>query len=101
MEKLRTKLVNFLLKRDRLVAVPEGWETEYVRLAGDKVRLGQTLTTVINAYNELLEDNLKRCPITELKSMLKDSGVEVPKQATKESLTELVYNEYKMRKENK
>ena len=59
MEKLRTKLVRFLLKRDGLISVPEGWDVEYVKLAGDKVRLGQTLASVITAYNELLEDNLK------------------------------------------
>lgn len=99
MEKLRTKLVRFLLKRDGLISVPEGWDVEYVKLAGDKVRLGQTLTSVITAYNELLEDNLKRCPISELKSMLKDAEIDIPKQATKESLMALAFNAYKMRKE--
>lgn len=83
MEKLRTKLVRFLLKQDGLISVPEGWDVEYVKLAGDKVRLGQTLTSVITAYNELLEDNLKRCPVSELKSMLKDAEVDVPNKPLK------------------
>ena len=33
MEKLRTKLVNAMLRHDGLVAVPESWQTEYVKLA--------------------------------------------------------------------
>ena len=99
MQKFKNWLITALLKKDKLVAVPQAWQTEYVKLAGDKVRLGQTLASVITAYNELLEDNLKRCPISELKSMLKDAGVDIPKQATKESLMALAFDAYKMRKE--
>lgn len=101
MEKLKTKFMNRLLRHDGLIAVPEGWEIEYVKLAGDKVRLGQTITDLIKAYNELLEDNLKRCSITELKGMIKDAGLNIPKGIGKEELIDLAYNEYKMRKEGK
>ena len=99
MQRFKNWLITALLKKDKLVAVPQAWQTEYVKLAGDKVRLGQTLASVITAYNELLEDNLKRCPISELKSMLKDADIDIPKQATKESLMALAFDAYKMRKE--
>lgn len=101
MEKLRTKLMNNMLRHEGLVAVPESWQTEYVKLAGDKVRNGQLIAEIINAYNDLLQDNLERCSVKELKDMLKDAGAEFPKDAPKEELIRLSFLEYKMKKESK
>lgn len=101
MEKLRTKLVNAMLRHDGLVAVPESWQTEYVKLAGDKVRNGQTIAELIKAYNELLEDNLNRCNIKELKEMITDAGGVIPAEKTKEALVNTAFLEYRMRKEGK
>lgn len=101
MEKLRTKLLNAMLKHDGLVAVPKNWQTEYVKLAGDKVRNGQIIAEIIKAYNELLEDNLNRCNIKELKDMIIDAGGIIPKEKTKEALIQTAYAEYKMKREGK
>ena len=45
--KLRERLLDWLLKKDTLVAVPEEWQKEYVKLAGDKVRSGQAISELI------------------------------------------------------
>lgn len=99
-EKLRTWFLNKLLSRDELIAVPESWQTEFVQLAGDKVRNGQVIAEIIKEYNKLLEDYLNKCSIKELKDMLKDAGVErIPTDAGKDGLVSMAYQEYKMRKE--
>lgn len=99
MEKLRTKLVNTMLRHDGLVAVPESWQTEYVKLAGDKVRNGQAIAELIKEYNDLLNDYLDKCSIKELKEMAKNGEIKLPKDADKNTIKDLVYNDYKMRKE--
>ena len=51
MQRFKNWLITVLLKKDKLVAVPESWQTEYVQLAGDKVRNKQNIAMLINEYN--------------------------------------------------
>lgn len=100
MKKFRSRLIEMLLRHDKMVAVPESWQTEYVKLAGDKVRNGQTIAELIKEYNSLLEDYLKKCTIKELKGMIKDAGVEnITADSDKDALVIVALNEYKMKKE--
>ena len=98
--KLKDKLLNWLLAKDELVCVPADWQKEYVKLAADKVRNGQVIDTIMEEYNTLLTDYLKKCSIKELKDMIKDAGCRVPPSADKDSLLAIAHNEYKMIKEN-
>ena len=51
MEKLRTWLVRKLLAYDHMVAVPEEWQTEFVKMGGEIVRSGQAITELIAEHN--------------------------------------------------
>lgn len=98
--KLKERLLDYLLKKDKLVAVPEEWQTEYVKLAGDKVRNGQTIAELMKAYNELLEDYLNKCNMKELKGMIKDAGIDnITADSDKDALVAVALHEYKMKKE--
>ena len=100
MKKFRTWLVESLLKRDGMIAVPEEWQKEYVKLAGDKVRNGQTIAELMREYNELLEDYLNKCNMKELKGMIKDAGIDnITADSDKDALVRVALNEYKMKKE--
>jgi hypothetical protein len=99
-KKLRTWLVEKLLKHDGMIAVPAEWQKEYVRLAGDKVRSGQTIAEIMKEYNQLLEDYLNKCNMKELKGMIKDAGVDnITADSDKDALVRVALNEYKMKKE--
>ena len=100
MNKFKNWLITKLLQADDLVAVPKNWQKEYVKLAADKVRNGQVIDTIMEEYNTLLTDYLKKCSIKELKDMIKDAGCRVPPSADKDSLLAIAHNEYKMIKEN-
>lgn len=100
MKKFRTWLIEKLLKHDGMVAVPEEWQKEYVKLAGDKVRNGQTIAELIKEYNKLLEDYFNKCNMKELKAMIKDAGVtNITADSDKDALVIVALNEYKMKKE--
>ena len=99
MGKLRNKIIQSMLEKDGLVGVPNSWQSEYVKLAGDKVRLNQAIDEIMEAYNNLLKDNLTRCGIRELKEMIKEANAPIPKDATKEQLEEIAFIEYKMNRQ--
>lgn len=100
MKKLRTWLVEKLLKHDGMIAVPSEWQKEYVKLAGDKVRSGQTIAEIMKEYNQLLEDYLNKCNMKELKGMIKDAGItNITADSDKDALVRIALNEYKMKKE--
>lgn len=100
--KLRERLLNHLLDRDNLVAVPIEWQKEYVKLAGDKVRNGQAIAELMKEYNSLLEDYLNKCTMKELKAMIKDAGINnITADSDKDALVSVAFNEYKMKKEGK
>lgn len=96
MQKFKNWLISALLRKDRLVAVPQDWQTEYVKLAGDKVRNKGTITTLINEYNQLLKDYFEKCSVKEIQEELKDTGVQVKSTMTKAELAELAYQEFRM-----
>lgn len=60
-DKLRARLVEKLLEKDGLIAVPKGWNVEYVKLAGQVVRDGEIVDNVIKEYNSLLRDYYNKC----------------------------------------
>ena len=100
MKKFRTWLIEKLLKLDGMIAVPEEWQKEYVKLAGDKVRNGQTIAELMKEYNKLLEDYLNKCNMKELKAMIKDAGItNITADSDKDALVMIALNEYKMKKE--
>ena len=100
MKKLRTWIVEKLLKHDGMIAVPSEWQKEYVKLAGDKVRSGQTIAEIMKEYNQLLEDYLNKCNMKELKGMIKDAGItNITADSDKDALVRIALNEYKMKKE--
>ena len=96
MTSLKNWLITMLTRKDKLVCVPEAWQTEYVKLAGDKVRNNDTITVLMNAYNDLLKDYYRKCSIKELLATLEEDGKKVPANTSKEDLIGLVYKEYKM-----
>lgn len=100
--KLRERLLNHLLDRDNLVAVPVEWQKEYVKLAADKVRSGQAIAELMKEYNSLLEDYLNKCNMKELKAMIKDAGItNITADSDKDALVSIAFHEYKMKKEGK
>lgn len=100
MQKLRDKILEHLLKHSGLVAVPEEWQKEYVKLAGDKVRSGQAIAELMKEYNQLLEDYLNKCNMKELKAMIKDAGIDnITADSDKDALVRIALNEYKIRRE--
>ena len=83
-----------------MIAVPSEWQKEYVKLAGDKVRSGQTIAEIMKEYNQLLEDYLNKCNMKELKGMIKDAGItNITADSDKDALVRIALNEYKMKKE--
>lgn len=94
---LRQRLINSMLRHEGLVAVPEEWQTEYVKLAGEKVRNKQAIVEIVKEYNSLLHDYYEKYSIKDLKDLIKDSNIKEPiSQLSKDELVELAYNEYKM-----
>ena len=69
MQKFKNWLISALLRKDKLVAVPTSWQTEYVKLAGDSVRNKQTIGTLISEYNKLLQDFFNKCSVKELQDV--------------------------------
>ena len=82
MQKFKNWLISVLLKKDKLVAVPTSWQTEYVKLAGDAVRNKQ--------------DYFDRCSIKELQDTLADGNVTFKSTMNKQELSDLAYQEFRM-----
>jgi hypothetical protein len=96
MQRFKNWLITALLKKDKLVAVPQSWQTDYVKLAGDKVKRNGTIAMLVTEYNNLLKDFFNKCTIKELHTELADSDVKVKAGMSKEELVELAYNEFRM-----
>ena len=93
---LRRKLIDKLLTKEELVAVPQDWQKEYVKLAGDKIRNGKTIDQLVREYNLLLKDYYDKHSVRELRIRLKEDGIKVPTNAPKEELVEALVHEYQM-----
>ena len=96
MHKFKNWLISVLLKKDKLVAVPTSWQTEYVKLAGDAVRNKQTIATLVTEYNKVLKDYFDRCSIKELQDTLADGNVAFKSTMNKQELSDLAYQEFRM-----
>lgn len=96
MQKFKNWLISALLRKDKLVAVPTSWQTEYVKLAGDSVRNKQTIGTLISEYNKLLQDFFNKCSVKELQETLADGEVKFKTSMSKQELADLAYKEFRM-----
>ena len=96
MQKFKNWLISALLKKDKLVAVPTSWQTEYVKLAGDSVRNKQTIGTLVTEYNKLLQDFFNKCSVKELQETLADGEVKFKTSMSKQELADLAYKEFRM-----
>ena len=96
MQRFKNWLITALLKKDKLVAVPQAWQTEYVKLAGDKVRNQDIIAKLITEYNDLLKDYFEACSAKELQSMCIDGDIKVKAGTPKAQLVEILYNEFRM-----
>lgn len=96
MQRFKNWLIDVLLKKDKLVAVPESWQTEYVKLAGDKVRNKSNIAMLISEYNKLLKDYFNKCSIKDLQEELTNSKIDFKTTMPKQELVELAYEEFRM-----
>ncbi len=96
MQSLKNWLISKLLERDKLVAVPQSWQKEYVKLAADKVKNSQALDLLVNEYNTLLLDYYKRSSVKELKEELEKNNISFKATASKEELINILHKEFKM-----
>lgn len=97
MNKFKEKLVNKWLEKDGLVCVPASWQTEYVKLAGDKIRSASNVALVVDEYNKLLKQYYEKISMKELKDELKAAGItKIPKNIGRDELVNMCYNEYYM-----
>ena len=96
MQKFKNWLISALLRKDKLVAVPTSWQTEYVKLAGDSVRNKQTIGTLISEYNKLLQDFFNKCSVKEVQETLADGEVKFKTSMSKQELADLAYKEFRM-----
>ena len=69
-------------------------------------RRKKTMAKIVrNGNNVVIESDVRLDTVNagdfecQIEPFLKDAGVDIPKQATKESLTALAFDAYKMRKE--
>lgn len=96
MQKFKNWLISRLLKKDKLVAVPESWQVDYVKLAAAKVKNGTALQAIMLEYNELLQDYYAKCSTKELSQMCKDAEIKVKATASKEVMANMLYQEFRM-----
>ena len=96
MQRFKNWLITVLLKKDKLVAVPQSWQTDYIRLAGDKVKKNSTISMLVTEYNNLLKDYFNKCTIKELHAELADSDAKVKAGMSKDELAEIAYKEFRM-----
>lgn len=96
MQSFKNWLITTLLKKDKLVAVPESWQVDYIRTAADKIKNQKAVAELINEYNALLKDYYYKHSIKELQETLKDNDIAYKTSMSKEELAELAYQEFKM-----
>lgn len=96
MQRFKNWLITVLLRKDKLVAVPESWQTEYVKLAGDKVRSKQNIAMLINEYNDLLKDYFNKCSVKDLQEELAGGKIKFKTTMSKQELADLAYQEFRM-----
>ena len=96
MQKLKNKLITFLLRKDKLVAVPLTWQEDYVRLAADAVKNKAAMATIITEYNNLLQDFFNKNSIKELQDLLTNEEIDYKTTMSKKELADLAYQEFKM-----
>lgn len=94
MRTFKNWLITALLKKDKLVAVPEKWQVDYVKTASNNVKNTQAIVSLIKEYNELLLDYFKKCSIKELKETITDTNIKGI--TSKEQLVQIAYEESKM-----
>ena len=94
MRTFKNWLITTLLKKDKLVAVPEKWQVDYVKTASNNVKNTQAIISLIKEYNELLLDYFKKCSVKELKETITDTNIKGI--TSKEQLVQIAYEESKM-----
>ena len=94
MRTFKNWLITSLLKKDKLVAVPEKWQIDYVKTASNNVKNTQAIISLIKEYNELLLDYFKKCSVKELKETITDTNIKGI--TSKEQLVQIAYEESKM-----
>lgn len=99
MQTFRNWLITALLKKDKLVAVPEKWQEDYVKTAANNVKNTQAISALIREYNDLLLDYFKKCSLKELKENITDTNIKGI--TSKEQLVNIAYEESKMTYERK
>lgn len=96
MQSFKNWLITILLKKDKLVAVPESWQVDYIKTAADKIKNSKAIAALITEYNSLLKDFFLKHSVKELQETLKDNDIIFKTTMTKEELAELAYQEFKM-----
>lgn len=96
MQSFKNWLITALLKKDKLVAVPESWQKDYVRMAGDEANKRRAISAMINEYNNLLKDYFNKCSVKELQEELSEANITFKSTATKQELADLAYQEFRM-----
>lgn len=94
MRTFKNWLITALLKKDKLVAVPEKWQVDYVKTASNNVKNTQAIVSLIKEYNGLLLDYFKKCSVKELKETITDTNIKGI--TSKEQLVQIAYEESKM-----
>ena len=94
MRTFKNWLITALLKKDKLVAVPEKWQVDYVKTASNNFKNTQAIVSLIKEYNELLLDYFKKCSVKELKEIITDTNIKGI--TSKEQLVQIAYEESKM-----
>ena len=94
MRTFKNWLITALLKKDKLVAVPEKWQVDYVKTASNNVKNTHAIVSLIKEYNELLLDYFKKCSVKELKETITDTNIKGI--TSKEQLVQIAYEESKM-----
>ena len=94
MRTFKNWLITALLKKDKLVAVPEKWQVDYVKTASNNVKNTQAIVSLIKEYNELLLDYFKKCSVKELKETITDTNIKGI--TSKQQLVQIAYEESKM-----
>ena len=96
MQSFKNWLITILLKKDKLVAVPESWQVDYIKTATDKIKNSKAVVALIDEYNSLLKDFFLKHSVKELQETLKDNDIIYKTTMSKEELAELAYQEFKM-----
>lgn len=96
MQHFKNWLIDALLKKDKLVAVPVSWQEDYVKMAGNQVKQKTAIAAVITEFNNLLKDYFEKCSVKDLQEELTGAEISFKSNMSKAELVELAYNEFKM-----